>query len=338
MMTPQLLDALDLIGQAIRRNTRPFGGVQIVLVGDFYQLPPVARDEGLQFAFQAAVWPRAITRTYELTQILRQRDPAFHTILTEARRGTLSDESLAVLQGRRGLSWKGLAVRPTMCFTKKADVAAINERYMARLVGERQKYTATTLPSKVPRVTAEKITERMDRDYQYETELELVTGCQVMLLVNLNPEEGLVNGSRGVVTGFSGGWPLVKFLNGPLEPISIGAHVWESEDSTPVKRSQVPLKIAYAITIHKAQGASLDCALVDIGRATFEYGQAYVALSRVRSLEALYVYDLDPEAFRAHPLVQEFYRGAVGAGPAAGPGAGAERITNYFGPLEITDD
>jgi ATP-dependent DNA helicase PIF1 len=337
MMTPQLLDALDLIGQAIRRNTKPFGGIQIVLVGDFYQLPPIARLEDLQFAFQATVWARAITRTYELTTILRQREPIFHTILTEAREGTLSAESLAVLESRRGLSWKGHAVRPTMCFTKKADVAAINERYLARLIGERHVYEASSPPSKVPRAALEKITERMDREYQYETRLELVAGCQVMLIVNRNPEEGLVNGSRGVVTGFSGaGWPMVKFLNGPLEPIEIGEHVWESEDSTPVKRSQVPLKIAYAITIHKAQGASLDCALVDIGKATFEYGQAYVALSRVRSLDALYVYDLDPSAFRAHPLVHAFYRGSSGAAvPAEG------RITAYFvpeAPFDITDD
>jgi ATP-dependent DNA helicase PIF1 len=354
MMTPQLLDALDLIGQAIRRNTKPFGGIQIVLVGDFYQLPPIARlEEGLQFAFQANVWSRAITRTCELTTILRQREPAFHKILTEARAGTLSAESLAILESRRGLSWKGKArsshgsapnclqaVRPTMCFTKKADVAAINDRYLARLIGDRHVYEASSPASKVPRASLEKIIDRMDREYQYETRLELVAGCQVMLIVNRNPEEGLVNGSRGVVTGFSGaGWPMVKFLNGPLEPIEIEAHVWESEDSTPVKRSQVPLKIAYAITIHKAQGASLDCALVDIGKATFEYGQAYVALSRVRSLDALYVYDLDPSAFRAHPLVQAFYRGAAAAAAAAVPAEG--RITAYFGPeapLEITDD
>jgi ATP-dependent DNA helicase PIF1 len=104
---------------------------------------------------------------------------------------------------------------------------------------------------------------------------------------------------------------MVQFLN-TVAPTRIEPHKWESDTEPPFSREQIPLRLAYSVTIHKAQGASLDSALVDIGPATFEYGQAYVALSRVRSLAGLWVYDLDPRAFRVHPAVKEFY-GALDA-------------------------
>jgi ATP-dependent DNA helicase PIF1 len=132
-----------------------------------------------------------------------------------------------------------------------------------------------------------------------------------MLLTNQDPAAGLVNGSRGVVTGFTpDGLPLVKFLNGPPDPVRVATAAWASDadkEEDQVVREQIPLRLAYALTIHKAQGASLDSALVDVGPSTFEYGQAYVALSRVRSLEALFIYEIHPRAFKAHPSVKAFY-------------------------------
>jgi ATP-dependent DNA helicase PIF1 len=148
--------------------------------------------------------------------------------------------------------------------------------------------------------------EKLDKDAPYVVELILAVGAQVMLLTNLDPQQGLVNGSRGVVVGFDGmGIPLVQFRHG--QPIPISASTWESEEIEGLSRKQIPLRLAYAITIHKAQGATLDSALIDIGSNTFEYGQAYVALSRVKSLESLYIWDVEPTAFRAHPKVKEFY-------------------------------
>jgi ATP-dependent DNA helicase PIF1 len=117
-----------------------------------------------------------------------------------------------------------------------------------------------------------------------------------------------VNGSRGVVTGFredSHHTPIVEFMNGmklPIEPAN-----WELEDYPGVYRTQIPLRLAYAVTTHKSQGATLDCALIDIGDRIFEYGQAYVALSRVTALDSLYVHDFDSGALQAHPRVLAFY-------------------------------
>jgi ATP-dependent DNA helicase PIF1 len=147
----------------------------------------------------------------------------------------------------------------------------------------------------------------LDRSAPYKSKLELRVGAQVMLIYNLDQEAGLVNGSRGIVEGFSGGIPLVLFKD-YTAPIPINPVSWESDEIDGLKREQIPLILAYAITIHKCQGATLDSALVDIGQSTFEMGQAYVALSRVRSLDSLYIYDLDPSAFRAHPKVLEFYK------------------------------
>jgi ATP-dependent exoDNAse (exonuclease V) alpha subunit len=133
-----------------------------------------------------------------------------------------------------------------------------------------------------------------------------------MLVTNLDIEAGLCNGSRGVIVGFqeTTNWPIVMFKT---ETRVIEPHVWESDHSPPITRQQIPLRLAYALTIHKAQGATLDCALIDIGPSTFEYGQAYVALSRVRNLEGLYIFDVCPRAFRAHPLVKSFYDGTYKA-------------------------
>ena len=152
-----------------------------------------------------------------------------------------------------------------------------------------------------------------------------------MLVTNLKPQLGLVNGSRGVVVAFEPAkcfdekekekevsvtdssllLPVVEFRNGQKELIT--PITWEVPDMPAVKRQQIPLKLAYAITIHKSQGATLDCALIDVGSKTFEYGQAYVALSRVKDLESLYIHDLDPQAFRAHPKVKEFYETSASA-------------------------
>ena len=152
---------------------------------------------------------------------------------------------------------------------------------------------------------------RYDTDAAYTVQLELVQDSQVMLIANVDPGAGLVNGSRGVLVGFCAATnlPIVEFINGIRRVI--GTHSWPIEDYPFVSRTQIPLRLAWAITSHKAQGSSLDCALVDIGSGNFEYGQAYVALSRARTLEGLFVHDFDPAAFRAHPTVKTFYKGLV---------------------------
>jgi ATP-dependent DNA helicase PIF1 len=319
MLTSDFLDKLNEVAQIVRHDKRPMGGLQIVFVGDFYQLPPVVKadEEGkreIPFVFESPVWKQIVHRVITLKQIVRQADPKFQKVLNEARIGKVSEQSLDILKSRQGLDWQKELIRPTLLFTRRAEVDDVNQHNLKALKGERKMFTADTvfapleslrgLSKDTPEI--KRALEKLDKDAPYVVELILAVGAQVMLLTNMDPQQGLVNGSRGVVVGFDGmGIPLVQFRHG--QPIPIPAATWESEEIEGLFRKQTPLRLAYAITIHKAQGATLDSALIDIGSNTFEFGQAYVALSRVKSLDSLYIWDVEPSAFRAHPKVKQFY-------------------------------
>ena len=339
MLTPELFEKLDQVGRKIRRNEHlPFGGLQLVLVGDFFQLPPIYKAEGSGptpetiFLFESSLWKNIQPTMYELTEIVRQKDPVFQEVLNQARKGDMTKKSLRILVDRMGLDYKSQAVQPTMLFTRRAEVDDINMSYLRRLTEQKRIYKASTvflptantvgLHESDPMV--QKAIAKLDNDAPYNPDLILAKGAQVMLITNLEPESGLVNGSRGVVVDYALPddsefktvqdaipidetllVPIVLFRNGQKRVIEHAT--WEVPDFQGVMRRQVPLRLAYAITIHKAQGATLDCALIDVGASTFEFGQAYVALSRVKDLESLYIHDLEVTAFRAHPKVSAFY-------------------------------
>jgi len=319
MMTADVLDKLNELGKKIRGSSKPFGGIQVIVVGDFFQLPPVNKsDEPTRFAFESGTWSELRLSTIELTQIQRQKDEVFQGVLKEARRGLLSKSACELLRQREGLDWKENKIKPTLVFPRRSEVDMINDSNLRALKGPRHFYKARlAYDGKIPKGFTEqdenfqRILQTFDYNAPYTKELELIEQCQVMLIANVDPDAGLVNGSRGIVVGFcpSTDLPIVEFMNGVRKPM--GTHAWPIEDFEFVSRTQIPLRLAWANTTHKLQGASLDSALVDIGSGNFEYGQAYVALSRARSLDALYVYDFDPMAFKAHPRVKAFYEGLV---------------------------
>lgn len=330
MLTADLLDKLNKIAKKLRANSAPFGGIQVLLFGDFYQLPPVIKEEELKaqenpharFAFQAESWPEIVKNTHTLTQIHRQSDPVFKEILREIRRGVLTSQSEQILRTRIQDSWKDRQIRPTLIYPRRAEVAMINENNLRALKPPKHTYKAEIsfsdkfknagFNSQDPEFI--RATLAMDSEAPYVPELVLAKNAQVMLVYNMDLEHGLCNGSRGIVTEFQepGNIPVVEFSNGIKMPIGKASWEFEDERFEGVHRTQIPLRLAYACTIHKSQGASIDCALVDIGQSCFEYGQAYVALSRVRSLEGLWIHDFDPRTIRAHPDVVQFYeRGRV---------------------------
>lgn len=318
MMTAELLDKLDEIAKKVKSNRKPFGGMQVLLVGDFHQLPPVSRDGPVQFAFESEAWKNGIQTMVELTIIQRQKDADFQKIMKEARMGALSEDSCHILRSREGLDWRKHKIKPTLLFPRRAEVDMINESNLQSLKGERHQYKAKlTYDGKVPQGFTEndaifqQALQKMDSDSPYSVSLELAQGAQVMLICNLAPELGLVNGSRGVIVEFTGAGelPVVEFVNGVRQPI--GTHAWPIDEYEFVSRVQIPLRLAYASTIHKSQGCSLDSALIDIGSSNWEHGQSYTALSRCRSLDALYVYDFTPTSFKVHPSVTAFYKNFV---------------------------
>ncbi len=340
MMPPDLFEKLSQVGKRVRGGSLPWGGLQLILCGDFYQLPPVSKDFAAgRFAFESPAWAAAKLTPVLLSRIERQTDQAFQKLLNEARVGRLSEESIATLKSRQGLNWRQQMIRPTLLFSKNADVDTINQANLAALEKPIHTYEAKTVVER-PEGDAhteiptgdllERLVQRMDADSSYVPTLELCEGCQVMLVYNMAMEKGLVNGSRGVVVGFRpDGIPVVQFLHG--DPIGIEPIEWVSNDSAALKRLQIPLRVAYAVTIHKSQGATLDCALVDIGSSTFECGQAYVALSRVRDLESLYVWNFQPARVRADPKVDAFYQSLVDPIiPPVPPPTPVESMTSSF--------
>jgi len=321
MMPPELFEKLDQIGKKLRNSQKPFGGIQLIFVGDFFQLPPVSNDQ--KFIFEIDLWSTINFKVIQLTEIMRQTNPVFHKILNEARIGQISQETLDILNKRKGLPWKKLEIKPTLLFPHRSIVANINAQNLAKLEGIQNSYKVSTVITQECAVDITSLPikfaiEKTNRDAPYEEELLLKVGAQVMLIINMPKKTGdekndlemdLVNGSRGIVTGFmedSIKTPLVKF-QGFTKSIPISHNMWSIDEFEGVSQMQIPLKLAYALTIHKAQGATLDSALIDIGLNTFESGQAYVALSRVKSLESLYLWDIDPSAFRANPKVKKFY-------------------------------
>lgn len=323
MMTPELFEYLNTVGQILRKSTKPFGGIQLVLVGDFFQLPPVYKNDDndekkeMRFLFESELWKSMNMPTVVLKEIMRQKDPVFQQVLDEARFGSLSAKSIQILLDRQKEDWSDLKVKPTLLFSRRAEVEMINEQNIRALLGKSYTFDVKTvfdatlvkgLTETSPEVV--RAVSKLDRDAPYKPHLTLKVGMQVMLIYNMDQEAGLVNGSRGVVERFTETVPPfpVVYFKSSNSSVDICPHSWESEDIEGVHRQQIPLIPAYAVTVHRSQGSTLDSALIDIGPSTFEVGQAYVALSRVKSLDSLYIYDIDPKAFKAHPKVVEFYR------------------------------
>ena len=319
MLTPELLEKLNTIAIAFRRDSKPMGGLQLIFVGDFFQLPPIYETSQSFFAFESPIWSKLELKPIQLTQIVRQTDMQFQTVLNESRLGKLSQASIDTLKTRCLDSWQKLKIRPTLLFSRRMEVEMINERNLRALKGDLKTYEAKTvfdasLESGLMKDSPviQKAVLKLDRCAPYKVNLELKVGAQVMLIYNIDPTNGLVNGSRGVIEGFTDkSLPLVLFKGTSLA-IPIGETTWQSDEVDGLKRSQIPLILAYAVTIHKCQGATLDSALIDIGPSTSEVGQAYVALSRVKSLDSLYIYELDASAFKAHPKVKRFYEETFG--------------------------
>lgn len=326
MIDPVFFTKLDAVVTAIRAKNRPsarterFGGLQVILVGDFFQLPPVrsSRDpEADRFIFQTDVWKQLVHECVELTEIFRQDgDSEFAQTLRRVRTAELTPEDIELLQGRVGVEPDHKeGIQASQLYSRRNDVLDLNTTHLMKL-DEDTKYDyscsittefcnpgATTVSNQ--RADMKKFALATEKNMQPPRLIEIREGAQVMMLVN-SRELRLANGSRGVVIGFEDGYPLVRFNN---ITTLISPHTWTfSRDFVgTVNVSQVPLQLAWAVTIHKSQGTSLDCAEISLDRSVFEYGQAYVALSRVRSLEGLKLTHFDASVIRADPLVKEFY-------------------------------
>jgi len=324
MLSQKLFELLNNIGKRVRGNQRPFGGIQVICCGDFYQLPPVSPTEESKFCFESPDWFTVfpLENHVQLKKIFRQKDDKYAKILNQIREGRISTKSIKTLEKHVNREI-ATDIFPTKMLPTRIKVDQINKTEMEKLTGEEHTYNITPVydvptKNKADQYTYRKKTkEELDTELQYlqssllcEKQLRLKIGSQVMCVINKPGEdEGtliLCNGSQGIVTGFSAmGNPVVRFTNG--YETTIYPHIWASENIPGIGVSQIPLILSWAITIHKAQGTTMDVAEIDVGSGIFESGQTYVALSRIKSLDGLYLTSLDISKITVNRRVKEFY-------------------------------
>jgi ATP-dependent DNA helicase PIF1 len=346
MVDGDLFDKLEQIARTLRNNGRPFGGIQLVITGDFFQLPPVPEfGRQSKFAFDAGTWTTSIEHTIGLHHVFRQKDPVFAGMLNEMREGRMSAESIANFKKLdRPLPPSDDNIEATELFPTRQEVDRANNLRMQQLHGNAFSFEARDGGS----VTNKEQRDRLLQSCMVPEVVNLKKGAQVMLVKNL--DDSLVNGSLGKVTGFmteamfelykedeeaflegstsenaikaemakstlglntAQVFPLVRFAiaDGTTRDLLCKREDWKIElpnGEVQASRSQIPLILAWALSIHKAQGQTLERVRVDLGRV-FEKGQAYVALSRATSMAGLQILRFDPRKVIAHEKVRSFY-------------------------------
>lgn len=291
-----LIDALNILLKQAKKSSKPFGGTQIVFCGDFFQLPPIGkRGSNALYAFQSDAWKEANPVICYLGEQHRQEDGELYSVLKAIRDQTLEEDGAEPILSRLNAE---LEKPHTMLYTHNVDVDKINKDELFKIGGLEYHFQMVTRGSK-------KRVESLTASILAEEKLILKEGALVMFIRN-DKEKKYVNGSTGVVVEFNKkGDPVVELLNGKRIECAIESWKMEEDGKVLAEVSQYPLKLAWAITIHKSQGMTLDRAVIDLSRA-FGYGMGYVALSRVKSLSGLCLLGISNQAFLMHPEVTRF--------------------------------
>lgn len=294
MLDGKIFSMADAVCKKVLNSNEPFGGLQVVLVGDFFQLPPISRDEQIsQFAFQSDAWKAIDPVICYLSEQHRQDDAELISILSAIRSGTLDSDHICRLEDRI-ISDQNVPASITRLYSHNANVDRVNSEALDRLAGVSAIFTMTTKGRDV-------IVASLKKNCLSPEVLRLKKNAVVMFTKN-SPQGRFVNGTLGRVESFckETGHPIVRTHGG--YSIKVAPMEWTVEENGKVlaRIEQVPLRLAWAITIHKSQGTSLDAAVVDLTSA-FEFGQGYVALSRVRRFSGLYLLGFNDRALRVHP-------------------------------------
>jgi ATP-dependent DNA helicase PIF1 len=326
MLDARLLNLVEALVRTAKSSQVPWGGLQLVVVGDFAQLPPVKAEQG--FAFESLAWHSARLTLVTLTEIVRQQDPAFVRILAEARYGALSSESLKGLESRVGaVDSNDYSVLRLV--THRGQAARANSQKLQALVTNG---AVQHLYRAIDWFQDRSYAERLDRRSRLAGSLALAVGARVLLASN-DRAGRWCNGSQGVVEELRAETAIVRLdaTGGPVEVERVSEEVYDMQiehrecldsrdcrcpiERVPVaRRSQLPIRLGWAVTIHRAQGATLDSVSLDLSKI-FSAGQAYVAISRVRTLKGLNIERWrGRDSFWLDPIVGEF----LGVGGASG--------------------
>jgi len=295
MLDGKVVDMVDKVCRHVRNSSEPFGGLQVVFVGDFFQLPPVTRQGNtMRYAFESPAWQSANILTCYIDEQYRQEDELFLSLLKSIRKNEIEEEHYTLLAEQKTIDYED--IEPTQLYTHNADVDAVNQTELKKLSGAAHTFKMSGIGNK-------QVVEGLMRNCLSPEVLELKEEAMVMCTKN-NFETGYVNGTMGRIVRFDSreGWPVIKTTDN--REITIKPTSWEVIENDKIRASieQIPLRLAWAITVHKSQGMSLDAAVIDLSRA-FVYGQGYVALSRVRTLSGLKVDGMHPNALQVDPKI-----------------------------------
>lgn len=304
MLSSRLFDSVERVCRAMKRSEEPFGGMQVILSGDFFQLPPISRQGGeTEFIHNSEAWGKMDVRVCYLDEQFRHSDSSLEKILNEMRSGRVSPETKTRLNdmrlptGQAGGKKRAEKISPTRLYTHNADVDAENERELDKLPGDSRKYEMSSKGKS-------HIVESLKKGILAPETLRLKKNAVVMFIKN-SFDEGYVNGTLGVVEDFdNAGVPIVRTFSGRKIFVTPAEWTIEEEGKVLARVEQLPLRLAWAITVHKSQGMSLDAAEVDLSKA-FVPGQGYVALSRLRSLAGLSLCGFNDMALAMHPRAME---------------------------------
>lgn len=302
MLHRKQLELADQVFKVVRACEKPFGGIQVVVCGDFFQLPPVGKKNekySEKFVFMSPSWVDADFQICYLDKQYRQASGQLNDILNNIRANTVSDADFDILKSRATIFNQNEVLK---LFTHNVNVDKINNTKLHALEGELKSFTAE---SKGP----ESLVKGLKESVRCPEVLELKINAKVMFVKN-NDEDGYMNGTQGIVTGFdkcenTGDIiPIVTTTNGDVIPAE--AQTWEVLENEKVVASykQIPLRLAWAITIHKSQGMTLSEAEIDLNK-TFEDGMGYVALSRLKSIEGLTIIGINPNALGLNSLARK---------------------------------
>lgn len=303
MLNAHCLDMVDAVCQTMKKNYLPFGGIQVVMSGDFFQLPPISPGStSADFVYKAKVWPEMDVRICYLEEQHRQNDERMIRILKSMRADEVDAEIIGLLNSRLNEKPKE-GLQPVRLFTHNIDVDAINKAELEKIDEEEFAFQMTAEGER-------KLVESLKRNCLAPDTLLLKRGAKVMFVKNKFKEEKViyVNGTTGEVVGFNEErLPLVQIASG--EVITVGTDSWTIDDEERIlaKVNQIPLRLAWAITVHKSQGMTLESAEIDLSRS-FGYGMGYVALSRLRSLSGLYLLGINEMAYKLDPEVAAYDR------------------------------
>ena len=304
MIHPNLFVLFDEICRFHKRRDLPFGGIQMIFLGDFFQLAPVpesntSRLRPAEYIFETDLWAQMNVKVSVLGQIMRQNELDFIVALNDLRVGKYTDavESLIAECSENSMIPDKHYVR---IFSLNVDKDYHNESELDKLVTPEVVFNAKDVGD-----------DRLLKDLRAPKVLKLKTGCPVMLLWN-QPEDGLCNGSIGIVQSVSQyGNPVVKFNSGQI--VTIHPKIWARSEKTPhgtkilASRTQYPLTLAYSIVAHKSQSLTIDHLVVDC-RGVFAFGQLYVMFSRAASRKGLIIVNFNKKAIMANEKIQEFYK------------------------------